>query len=429
MATVYWLGTADKAAQIGTFQVTADDAATTYTITVGIGNKSIAVSVVGTGTGVNDTAAALQVVCNAEAHPYFAAITFTVVTDTITLTATTEAVPFTAVSTDTGGTGTIGAYSITTAATGPNFWDNADNWWDVTAADHEVPADGDDVYFRDSDVNVCWNIDQSAANLELLSMHIEQSYTGLIGLDQTQFATSADGATTDSDASEYRDHYLVVGAAEGFIGEHSGIGNPSGSKRIKWHNDDSAVSTLAVINSAASSADTGKPAIRYLNTYVASDINIRKAPGGFGLAADEPGETCSIDNITIDSGSCVVGDGVTLVAFTSLGGSSTLKSAMTTLTVKGGTVTTEGGVTVELTNAYTYSGGTFVANATGPIGTLTWYGGNIDFSKSTKSRTVTNFSAYLSNGSSAGTFRLPSTVTLTNGITPYQDLMFTTSPL
>ena len=80
MAETYFTGGGVAVAQVDTVQITADDAATTYTITIG----GVAISVAGSGTGVNNTATALQVALDASEHPYFDTITWSVATEPTT---------------------------------------------------------------------------------------------------------------------------------------------------------------------------------------------------------------------------------------------------------------------------------------------------------------------------------------------------------
>jgi hypothetical protein len=163
MGTVYFTGKAAAVAQVGTVQITGMDgtpANTTYILTVG----GQTVSAVG-DTDADTTAAALAAAWNASTHVYFTGITASATTDTITLTADTAGVPFVAVSSVSGGTGTIGAYSATTASAGPNDWSTAANW-----SGGAVPVNDDDVILNASGVNICWGLDQSAVELDSLTL-------------------------------------------------------------------------------------------------------------------------------------------------------------------------------------------------------------------------------------------------------------------
>lgn len=348
MATKFWEGKAAAVKQTATVQVTADDAATTYSITIG----GVSISVAGSGTGVNDTATALHTALTGATHPYFAAIDWTLSTDTITATAGTAGVPFTASSSATGGTGTIGAVTAGTANVSPNDWADGDNW-----SDGSVPANGDTVYVKDTDVSISWNLDQNT--LDLVALIIEQSFTGTIGLRSSAFATSSDGVTVDADATEYRDTYLKLGADTIDIGQHLGPGEPTGSTRIKVHNNEAGASTLTVHNTAATGEGT-KPAVLYLSDNASADVDIRKAPGGFGYAADAPGETSNADAIIVsetgNEATVFVGEGVDYATFEQRGGTNTIDitaaAATVDITVHGGELTIEGLGAIDQLNVY-----------------------------------------------------------------------------
>jgi hypothetical protein len=160
-----WIGGASAVAQVTTVQVTAYDAASTYKLTVG----AQVISTIAAG-GVNATATALAAAWNASTHPYFAAVTAVASTDTVTLTADTAGVPFVVTSSKTGGTGTIGAASTSTASAGPNDYSTAANW-----SLGAVPVNSDEVYIRGNVVVILWGLAQSGVTPALLS--IEKTVT------------------------------------------------------------------------------------------------------------------------------------------------------------------------------------------------------------------------------------------------------------
>jgi len=100
--------------------------------------------------------------------------------------------------------------TATTANSGPNNWDVAANWNNNTA-----PVTSDTVYISDTDVSILYGLDQSAVTLAAL--HIEQTFTGFIGLPRT----NTDGT---SSYFEYRDSYLQIGATLLNIGDKEGDG-------------------------------------------------------------------------------------------------------------------------------------------------------------------------------------------------------------
>jgi len=400
MADIFWLGQSTAVAQVDTVQITAFDATTTYTLTVG----GHTVSVVGT-TDVNTTAAALQAAWAADTHPYVAAVTATVVTDTVTLTAATAGVPFVVTSSVTGGTGTIGAVTSVTASSGPNHWDDANNW-----SAGVVPVNSDTVSVLDSAVDILWGLDQSALT-NLASLAIEQSFTGKIGLPSNVFTTST---TTTAAKPEYRDHYLKIPTTALDIGEDFGPFTQAGSGRIKI--DLGTFAAQATIhNTSSSSTEATLPAVRLLANNAATDLFVRSSPGGVGFAMDEANETTTIGDVSVDDSSDTsrvsLSDGVTLTNWTQLGGSNVLQAAATVTLVlaKGGTLLIEG--TAAITTMSLRSGGapTVICNTTGTITTLNCESGIITFNGSSATRTVTTLN---SNG---GEFSYnPNQVTVSN---------------
>ena len=148
MSTYRWVGTADAVKQVASCAIASVDATpanNTFSITIG----GVAVTVTGTSTAAA-TAAALLTELQNSTHPYFTAITWANPSGaTITGTAVTAGVPFVfAISKAGVGTGTVTAYSVTTANAGPNVWAAA-NFTPQT-----LPANGDTVIFENNSVPV-----------------------------------------------------------------------------------------------------------------------------------------------------------------------------------------------------------------------------------------------------------------------------------
>ena len=246
MANNNWLGAAEAVIQVGSFQITAVSGTpsdTEYFITIGADT----VSVVG-DTDVNTTAANLNTALNDSTNPYFSTITWTVSTDTITGTADTAGLPFTAVSSVVGGTGTIGAYSVVTAATGPNHWDNARNW------SVAVPVSTDTVIIEKSDVSIAHGLAQSAVTLAELI--IRKDFTGRIGLKEREFATNANGSTSTATKDEYKDQYLAISATLLSIGENFSGRPQNGSSMVKI--DLGSVQSEVTVHETAGSSTEGQ---------------------------------------------------------------------------------------------------------------------------------------------------------------------------
>jgi len=382
---IYFLGTADAVAQVDTVQITADDAATTYKLTVG----GQTISTAGTGTGVNNTATALASAWNAATGAYFTGVTASANTDTVTLTADTAGVPFVATSSVTGGTGTIGSVTSSTANAGPNDWSTAANW-----SGGSVPTNSDDVIIADTSTNICWGLAQGT--IALTSLKILKTYTGKIGLDYTKFATSSDGDTTDATEFEYREQHLTIEASTVDIGQHFGQGSPTGSGRINLDLDSGTAATVTIHDTAANPSETGRGAVRLLSNNSSTNIFIRSAPGGVAIANEVPGETSTVGKVSVNdatSGSRVVlGSGTTLTTWTQRGGTNTIQAAatITTITVDGGVLTTQGDYTVTTMNV---NGGTVNASHKKTSGvaitTLNLNTGTVETRGSGESRTFT----------------------------------------
>ncbi|MEE8306554.1 MAG: hypothetical protein V3R81_04770 [Gammaproteobacteria bacterium] len=359
MGTLYWRGDADAVAQVHTASIDSVDATpanNTFFVTIG----GVAISAVG-DTDVATTATNLRASLNASTHPYFAAITWSGGTGDIIGTADTAGVPFVAALTETGaGTGAVTDFASTTASAGPNDWGTGDNWLTSGGSQGTAPVSTDTVIIENTNVSIAYGLDQNAIALGFL--RIDQSFTGKIGLDRIVFATSADGATTDSTKAEYREDYLKIGTEFLDIGEQLGPGTATGSTRLKINNVDAAASTQTIHNTA-STGDGIYPAVRLLNTHASSTLLIRKAPGGVGVAIDEPGETTTYASITISDetggAKLFTSDGLTLTTYIQNGGSNSLRSVVdgtiTTMTVNGGVLTTNGDFTVTTLNV---NGGT-----------------------------------------------------------------------
>lgn len=414
MGTLYWEGKADAVAQVSTGSIDTVDgtpANNTFTVTIG----GVAVSATG-DTDVSTTATALRAALNASTHPYFAAVTWSGSSGDITGTADTAGVPFVAALTVSGaGTGSVTDFSDTTASAGPNHWDTADNW-DTGA----VPVASDVVYIRDSSVNICWGLAQSAVDLN--ELHIEKTYTGKIGLDYRSFATSADGDTLDTSKAEYRDTYLAIESDAVELGYHAGPGNPNGSQRIKLDLNVHAA-TVTVHDTARSPSETGKPVVRLKANSSSTDVFVRGAPGGVGIAAGLPGETSTVRKVSVsDDGGDTrvhVGDGVTVTTYEQKGGQNVLRAGtatVTTVDVQGGNLTLEGD---QVVTTLKIEGGTVVSNVTGTIGTVTHDGGTLDLTESNQARTITTHNLKYVGGSPVGTVLAdPDVITWTNGIAP-----------
>lgn len=373
MATLRWRGDIPAVAQVDTVEITGYDTATTYKLTI---NGKV-VSVIGQGGTTTTTAAALVTAWNDSVIPEFAEITASSASNVITLTADTKGVPNTVTSSVTGGTGTIGAVTSSTAVTGPNFWNKAANW--STGA---TPVAGDDVYI-DSGESILYGLSNAGATLT--SLNIAQTFTGTIGLPYI----NEDGTT---DYIEYRDTYLAIDATTVNIGY--GVGNGSG--RIKL-NQGTIQTTWNIFNSG-NTEDVGLGAIILKGTHASNALNVVK---GDLDAAPFAGETATIltlnvgylDNQAGDS-DVYLSSGVTLTNATIKvsGGRLETNSALGgtgTLVQTGGTVVLNGTGTQ---TGLSIRGGECQYNTTGTLGgnPVVSNTGHLDFSRDLRTKAVTN---------------------------------------
>ncbi len=387
MATVYWEGHAEAVAQVDTGSIDSVDATpanNTFTVTI----NGQAVSVAG-DTDVATTAGNLVAALNASLNPYFKGITWANPSSgTITATADNAGEPFTAALTETGaGTGTVTDFSNTTASAGPNDWSTADNW-----SGGAVPVNADDVIIRDSNINILWGLDQSA--VDLTSLTIEASYTGLIGLPRNRFTTNASGSSFSSTKVEYRQTYLDIGWTTARIGLVTALGG-AGSERLKLDNDKSGSSTTTIYSTASTSKDAGLPAVRLLAAHANADVYVRSSPAGVGIAVDTPGETSTVGVVSISAptgsnSNVFIGDGVTLTTYQQTGGQAVLDAAatITSVTLDGGSLRTEGTQAITTVNV---SAGTLAHNSTGTVTTLNQTGGTVTTAESNEARTITTY--------------------------------------
>jgi hypothetical protein len=381
MATRQWQPKAKAVAQVTTVTVGGTLSSETFTISV---NGVVIATHTDSTTVIAATIAGLVATWNASTHAYATGITAAAASPNLTLTGDTAEVPFTIALNTPGGSATF-TQTATTAPTGPNTWDNADNWSGDT-----VPATNDTVVIRDTAGNIAWGLGQSAVTLTKLV--IDKSYTGKIGLNSQAFATTADGATTTTAAPEYRSAYLAISATTVAIGENQSQSSPAGSQRIMLDLG-SNQATVTIYGTASTSSETGRPAIRLKNVHVSSALYVRSAAGGVGVAIDQPGEVSTLALISISdestSSRVYTSSGVTLTTWTQYGGNNVvdLAATLTTHTVRGGTCRTEGDYTITTAD---YSGGTVYSNhiksAGNAITTLN-ISGTIDALGSTVART------------------------------------------
>ena len=238
---------------------------------------------------------------------------------------------------------------------------------------------------------ILWGLDQSAVDLTTIT--IERSFTGVIGLPRHKFTTNANGSNTTTTKTEYRQTYLDIGYTTAHIGIQKGPGGANGSGRIKLDNDKAGASTTTIYH-AATAKETGLPSVRLLAANASADVYVRSAAGGVGIAVDAPDETSTVGTVSVSDSSTstqvFVGEGVTITTWEQNGGSNVLEAAatVTTATVDGGQLRTEGTAATTTVNV---NGGVFIPNSTGTITTLTQTGGRVDATQSNEARTISTY--------------------------------------
>lgn len=271
-----------------------------------------------------------------------------------------------------GGTQTLTATN-SIVATGKNFADNTANY-----STGSLPVNSDTLIFQDSEIDVLYNLEALTA-VTITNLYVYQSYTGKIGLPRWN----------EQGYVEYRAQKLKLGITNIYIGD----GNGAGSGRININSQ--ATQTTILVNNSGSPIDDELPAIQWIGTHASNAATINR--GNFGAAAiDGEAATLATLNIgfveSVDSDATVViGRGVTLAAVNANGGSTLINCATTgTVLALAGEVTLNGtGAVAQLTLR-----GEAVCRycTSGTLGGATEVSDSavLDFSRDTRSKTVTN---------------------------------------
>lgn len=381
MATVYWDPKAETATQASTIEVSAFDAATTYSLIV---NDVTLVSVPG-NTSANQTVVDMETAWNASTHPYAVGVTAGNSAANLTLTSDAAEVPFTVTPSVSGGNGTLGNFTTGTAPTGPHTVTNPDNW-----SGGALPAANDTIVFADSDVSALWALDELTTGNHTLV--VEASYEGSIGLDRGAFERDAAGGNTTTTAPEYRPRYLQLDCARVEIGRHVGQGRPAGSARLLIDNDRAGASQTVVYQTRESGDDSTEPPVRLLAANASANVDVRS--GRVGIATDAPGETSTIGNVTVSDGAVYVGTGVTLSNFQQRGGTGSVlqlgAATVTSIELYSGRLQIEGDQIVTTLDVH---GGDCHHAAGANVTTANARGGNLFF-EGDEARTVSTLNLY-----------------------------------
>lgn len=285
---------------------------------------------------------------------------------TLTLKSRVAGVPFTVTASETtAGTGALGTPTEAVAATGPEHWDEADNW-----SGGAVPVNSDDVVIDGNAASsIKYGLDQSAVTLASLTVTKGFSTPKQIGLPQRR-------STSAGEYNEYRDTYLKISATTVSIGE--GIGTMSGLIRINL----GSAQTTAIVLATGTPSETNVPALLLLGTNASNVLYVISGSVGTAFFDSEASTWATVES----SGTLRIGDGATLTNVDVNGGAYTSYSATTTLDVIDGTATCHAGANATVN---VYRDGTLDYRSTGTITTLN-VSGTVDCSLDPRGRTVTN---------------------------------------
>lgn len=395
MATRRWLGAALAVAQVETLTV-ANTWAANDTGTVTINGRDITITV-GTTATTTQIATELAAVLNSSSSTLgtgysanergpnvaeFKEFTAAASGSTVVLTGSTKGKPFTVTASEsTAGTGTL-TTATTTAATGPNHFNNADNW-----SGGAIPVDSDAVVFDSGEVDCLYGLDQSAVSPE--TVDITMGYTGNIGLPKT----NVDNASYPY--PEYRSQFLALGVSTDAVTTDITIGQGSGagSQRIKLDSG-SGQAVLLVLNTGQAESDAA-PTVEWKGTHASNVATISKGNVGIAFTAGETAVVATLNvgyqtNISGDS-RVYCGSGVTLTTVNISGGVLTTNSAMTTVNQTDGELIHYAGAVTTIN----LDKGAIRYRSTGTLTTaVVGSNGNLDFRQDMRSRTVTNCDLY-----------------------------------
>ena len=398
MATRTWLGNAINIFDVWTITV-ADTWATGDTVTLTIGGNDLIVTVGASDTAVGDVAQAIADAINATAKldgtgttdatsnvggqeiNEFTEISAEVSSAVVTITANTAGKPIgLSVAETTAGTGTA-SESNATAATGRNFFNNADNWSAST-----VPVDGDTIVFDRGSISLLYSLSQGGVTPA--AVVITAGYTGNIGLPPTNVDNSG------KSYAEYRTQALTLcdsGDATNTTVD-IGQGEGSGSRRLNFNFNTGQVT--GNVYRTGQPLDSATPPLQIAGTHASNVWQILRGVVGFAHLQGDSATiaTLRIGYITNRSSDAQVrcGAGTTLATIEKDGGILEVNSAIgTALNQSDGETSINGTGAVA---AITVRGGAIRYNTTGTLGgnPIVAGSGVLDFSRDMRSKTVTN---------------------------------------
>ncbi len=273
MAVVKWKGGAQAVAQVTTITFSAYTSGQTYTVV--INGKSV--SYTAAASTAADVSSGLQAAIAASGGAEFSTMTASGTTSLI-LTSNNPGEPTTITASATGGiTATVTA---TTAATGPNHFDNANNW--IGGA---LPSAGDDLVFEDSSYGVLYALEDTDNYGDIT---IDSTFTGEIGLP-VQNATGY---------REYRPRFLKLGDGTSSYALTVGLGTGRQPPRV-FIDANLADVTAKIYNSGNSATDEMPIVLK--NTGSASTLDVYA--GKIHVDADSAGDLANLRITPADGGS------------------------------------------------------------------------------------------------------------------------------
>jgi len=166
------------------------------------------------------------------------------------------------------------------ATSGPVAFSATTNWPSGAA-----PANGDDVVFRNSSVDVLGSDETGTTTTGFATLTIERSYLGKIG----QFGNPIEVSQT----------YLKVEAIKVYIGRHTGgLPVPNGSSRIML--DLAAVASTIYVESTSpsySSAEHGIPSVLLKSNHADTVYNVIEGRVGIAFFAGDTSQQASAVNV------------------------------------------------------------------------------------------------------------------------------------
>lgn len=187
-------------------------------------------------------------------------------------------------------------FTTVQAATGPNHFDNADNWINPATGNAGLPANGDDLVFEfaNEDMSVLYGLDQSS--LTVNSIKSFRSMTGGIGLPKINL----------NGYPEYRRQFLRIGT-QGSKTIDIGLGDGSGIQQFKA--DFGSSDAFVTIYQTGGSFDENTPCVCLAGT---SANNTLKVYDGDVATAIEAGQQMTLASVVVAAGRLLTNAGTAI---------------------------------------------------------------------------------------------------------------------